>query len=151
MYSILFSPEATEACLAATGGSVWARMDCVGASAEVCIEDTEGGYSTVGMGACIWAEHEYWDARLNAAYGELLARPAEGDAENHEYQPNLPSMEDALREMQRAWIPFRDATCAYERSLWGGGTGGGPAAADCLMQETARQALRLESILRERG
>ena len=46
--------------------------------------------------------------------------------------------------MQRAWIEYRDATCAYEAAQWGGGTGAGPAFAGCLMRLTAEQALYLE-------
>ena len=53
----------------------------------------------------------------------------------------------ALRAMQRAWIGFRDATCDYERSLWGGGTGGGPATAACLMRMTGEQTLYLERMM----
>ena len=45
--------------------------------------------------------------------------------------------------MQRSWIAFRDAACSYEASRWGGGSGAGPAATGCVMQLTARQALRL--------
>ena len=55
-----------------------------------------------------------------------------------------PGVADALREMQRAWIVFRDKACTYEASLWQGGTGRGPAAINCLMQQTARQALSLD-------
>ena len=47
--------------------------------------------------------------------------------------------------MRRAWIAFRDAACNYEATRWGGGTGAGPAAADCVMKLTARQALHLRA------
>jgi uncharacterized protein YecT (DUF1311 family) len=46
--------------------------------------------------------------------------------------------------MQRAWIEFRDKACTYEAALWQGGTGQGPAAISCLMEQTARQALSLD-------
>ena len=49
--------------------------------------------------------------------------------------------------MQRAWIGYRDAACAYEASQWGGGTGAGPAAVGCMMTLTGRQALALEEKL----
>ena len=45
--------------------------------------------------------------------------------------------------MQRKWIDFRDAACAFEASKWGGGTGGGPAATQCHLTLTAQQYLRL--------
>ncbi|MBF9032210.1 DUF1311 domain-containing protein [Rhodobacterales bacterium HKCCE3408] len=145
---LVFSPDATEACLSAAGAAGGPLLQCAGMSADACIEDTEGGYSTVGMGACTWAEYEYWDARLNAVYGRLMAQHEADDAEYDGTTYAPPSMAEALREMQRVWIPFRDAKCAHERSQWGGGTGGGPAEAACLLTTTAEQTLHLESYLR---
>jgi uncharacterized protein YecT (DUF1311 family) len=63
---------------------------------------------------------------------------------------NDPEHAQALRDMQRAWIGFRDATCAFERAYWGGGTGGGGtggglAQVSCLMQMTGEQALYLKA------
>lgn len=54
------------------------------------------------------------------------------------------SLGEALRNMQRAWINYRDAGCLYEQAQWFGGTGGGPATMACHMHETARQTLVLE-------
>jgi len=59
-----------------------------------------------------------------------------------------PAQAEALRDMQRAWIAFRDATCTYEASQWSGGTGQGPAYEGCVMRMTAEQTLYLE---RQRG
>ncbi len=134
-----FTPDATEACLAGGGGEA-----CIGASAQLCISAPDG-YSTVGMGYCLDAEREYWDARLNDTYQRLVAEEAARDA------GAAPPLVASLRAMQRAWIGFRDATCDYERAQWGGGTGQGPATAACLMRETARQAMRLEAWLTSIG
>ncbi len=123
-------PAITEGCLAVNGAAPEA---CIGVAASVCM-GALGGSSTLGMGACLGSEAELWDRRLNAAYGALRAGHDAASA-------------DALRASQRAWITFRDLSCAYERTTWGGGTGGGPAAAQCLMQMTARQALALEARL----
>ncbi|MGR3494243.1 lysozyme inhibitor LprI family protein [Citreimonas sp.] len=140
---LTFSPEATEACFAAGG----LAETCIGASAQACMVENEGGYSTVAMGFCFDREWQYWDAALNAAYGTLRDQRAAIDAENADLGVNVPSSADALRDMQRAWIAYRDRRCDYERSLWGGGTGGGPASIACLMSETAHQALYLEEQL----
>jgi uncharacterized protein YecT (DUF1311 family) len=144
----LFSPGATEACVSevyrtSSGLSVHAVLDCVGRAAGACMI-TPGGDTTVGMIACLDGELGYWDARLNAAYAERIAVAREQDAEMHELGSAAPSIEESLRAMQRAWIPFRDASCLYEQAQWMGGTGGGPATLACHMQETARQALKLE-------
>lgn len=141
---LMFAPTATEACMGneQEGGNL--HM-CIGASAEACIEESEGGGTTVEMSGCFALELQYWDDRLNAAYRTVRAAAKRLDAEMKEIGSSAPSQADALRDMQRAWIKFRDATCAYERSLWGGGTGAGPASVACMMNETAEQALFLEA------
>ena len=140
-----FDGRAVEQCLAGGG---W--RDCVGQAAEQCMQATPGGYSTVGMGGCLDAERQWWDADLNALYQELLERARDTDAQPPiEGMAPRPSDEEALRAMQRAWIIWRDATCEYEALQWWGGTGAGPAAIGCLMQLTGEQALRLRSMLAE--
>jgi uncharacterized protein YecT (DUF1311 family) len=133
-----FDMSATDSCLDAAGDQQSGRS-CIGASANACMEATQGGSSTVGMGACLAAERDEWDARLNEVY---QARMAEHRASDAEYKPAL-SEADTLRDAQRAWIPFRDANCLYEISHWGGGTGAGPAGTACAMRMTAERALEL--------
>ncbi|MEM8848996.1 MAG: lysozyme inhibitor LprI family protein [Pseudomonadota bacterium] len=144
---ITFTPSATAACLASEAPP----RTCIGQSAEFCMEESPGGWTTVGMSACTWAEVEYWDDRLNAAYTALLAAHEAHDAENARLGITAPSLTETLRDMQRSWIPHRDANCAYERAWWGGGTGQGPAGAACMLQMTGEQALELESWLVDVG
>ncbi|MEM7075142.1 MAG: lysozyme inhibitor LprI family protein [Pseudomonadota bacterium] len=139
---LVWTPEATEACLAAAV-SPEARDACVGTSAGLCI-NTPDGYTTVGFAACSRFEAEYWDTRLNEAYAGLMEIEQRLDAEMAQLGSAAPSVALALREMQRAWIVFRDASCAYAASQFGTGTGSGPAAADCVMRLTGEQALDLE-------
>jgi uncharacterized protein YecT (DUF1311 family) len=139
-----FSPAATEACLAEMTDTQ-DPTTCIGSSANNCMETTEGGWSTYGMSQCLDRELQYWDARLNAAYKTVRATRKATDKEMADLGSAAPSQGDALKNMQRAWIAYRDATCDYERSLWGGSTGGGPATVSCLMYMTAEQALYLEA------
>ncbi|TCP58540.1 uncharacterized protein YecT (DUF1311 family) [Rhodovulum bhavnagarense] len=144
----VFTPTATEACVneayrTSPGLSGHAVLDCVGRAAGACMM-TPGGDTTVGMMVCLDGELGYWDARLNAAYAGRIAVAREQDAEMREIGSAASSIEESLRAMQRAWIPFRDASCLYEQAQWMGGTGGGPATLACHMHETARQALKLE-------
>ena len=139
-----FSPAATEACLAEMTDTQ-DPTTCIGSSANHCMETTEGGWSTYGMSQCLDRELQYWDVRLNAAYKTVRATRKATDKEMSDLGSAAPSQGDALKNMQRAWIVYRDATCDYERSLWGGGTGGGPATVSCLMYMTAEQALYLEA------
>ncbi len=136
---LTFDISATMDCFDRGGG----YDQCVGESAQACMTNTPGGYATVIVGACFDAEWQAWDADLNRTYQALMAQAREMDAENGDYAP---SQAEALREMQRKWIPFRDAKCGYVASTWGGGTGAGPASIECVMKETARQVQFLESM-----
>ena len=140
---ITYSFDATENCLAEKGKDGEAHL-CFGASANACMEAGESGWTTVGMVQCLDAEVHDWDQRLNVAYGLLVTYSKAIDAEMAELGSSAPSQAEALRAMQRAWIPFRDASCEYERSTWGGGTGGGPASLSCYLNLTAKQAWSLE-------
>ena len=142
---LAYSDTATLECLDAAS-DMPGRQACIGASAEACMEQTEGGSSTVVMGGCFDRERVFWDDRLNASYGEAKAFATEFDAGNG----TSTGLGAALVEMQRAWIPFRDSACAFEAAQWSGGTGAGPAATACHMRLTAEQTLRIESALQDR-
>ncbi len=140
-----FSPEPTAACLAAGGSG------CAGKAAEACMAGNEGGQSTYGMGFCLENERIWWDDRLNAAYKALTSVHNRQDAAAKAAGDPVANRQQGLRDMQRAWIGWRDAACAYEAAQWGSGTGAGPATLACLMRATARQALELEARLAEAG
>lgn len=134
-----FDAEIVAQCAARDGDS----RGCIGRAATACMKDSVGGDSTVGMGGCLDRELQVWDGMLNTEYQRVVAVMERRDAEGAEY--NVPPMQPALRDMQRAWVVYRDATCDFERSQWGGGTGGGPATIGCLMRLTAEQALYLST------
>ena len=144
---ISYTNAPTLACLSEATGT--ARLDCIGASAELCMT-TPGGSSTVGMGFCLGRELGFWDDRLNADYVALRRAEIAQAKEMEDLGARVPSSPAALRALQRAWISYRDAACMYEYSTWGGGTGGGPAHTACLLSLTAEQALMLEDKLSER-
>lgn len=139
-----FSTAAFESCLAGLAPGEDARA-CIGASADACMA-TEAGGTTVGMGACLSRELTYWDDRLNRVYRAAMTKARAIDAEMDGLGSAAPQQVPALRDMQRAWITFRDAKCDHARSLWGGGTGGGPATYDCLMRTTGEQVMYLEKL-----
>lgn len=142
-----FDPAETEACLAEPETAA-GKTHCVGLSAVACMAVGDG-QTTVGMGYCLDRERAFWDARLNDVYGRLMAIERAQEAEMAELGASVPSAATALRDMQRTWIAYRDAACAYEATQWGGGTGAGPAAMGCLMTLTGHQALALETRLSE--
>ena len=140
-----YSDDATAACVAQATTPA-ERRACIGRSANACIDATPDGSTTVGMGYCIDREREYWDTRLNRAYKAIRNKARALDGEMKEIGSSAPALAPALRDMQRAWIGFRDATCDFEMAQWGGGTGGGPALLGCLMRLTAEQSLYLEQV-----
>ena len=142
---IVFDIAPTAACLAAGQGAE--KRSCIGISAARCMEATPLGGSTYGMGACLDRELTWWDEALNAAYQAALVKARANDDEMRRMGSAAPSQAEALRAMQRAWIPFRDAKCDFERSLWMGGTGGGPSTLSCLLQTTAEQTLLLQGVM----
>ncbi len=143
-----YSSDATLDCLKDANGDA-AQDACIGTAANACM-DTADGSTTVGMGYCLSQELSLWDERLNSAFRALMALERADDAEMKEIGAHVPRKVPALRNMQRAWIGFRDAACAYEYSQWGGGTGGGPASTACLLRLTGEQALELELALEAR-
>jgi uncharacterized protein YecT (DUF1311 family) len=148
-----FSPAATATCVQTAQArsaslSGHAVLDCVGRAAQACMREP-GGDTTIGMIDCLGAENAYWDARLNAAYRARMAESRRADDETTRLGSSAASLADTLRAMQRAWIGYRDASCLHEQAQWQGGTGGGPATMACHMQETARQALKLEGWWRQ--
>ncbi|MCB1387243.1 MAG: DUF1311 domain-containing protein [Nitratireductor sp.] len=145
---MIFRPEKVDQCLAGRQGS--ARLDCAGLAAEDCQQVNEGGGTTIGLGMCFTAESDWWDAKLNQAYQQLSALEAEEDLDAKESTLPVPERVPALKDMQRKWIAYRDALCEYEYVQWGGGTGGGPASAQCALIETARQYFVLADRLADR-
>ena len=140
---LAFDAAQTEACL--NGKVEFAELRaCIGASATACMDGDELGYTTYGQRVCVGHELAWWDARLNAEYARARAGAKSFDAETMQGTSAV-SRAGSLRDMQRAWIAFRDAKCAFERSQWGGGTGGGPAEDWCRLYETAEQAMYLQS------
>lgn len=138
-----YDPAVLEGCLRDRSAAS-ERAACIGIGAARC-RMTEAGSSNAGIGFCFGEEHADWDARLNAAYATLLEQQGAFDAELRAAGSAAPSMVEALRAMQRAWIAYRDAACDWEASQWGGGSGAGPASLQCLMEVTARQALILNA------
>ena len=137
-----FSPSFTNDCISGGGGT-----ECIGASANACMEATEGGFSTAGMNGCLDMEFAFWDAELNRAYQSLMEFEEAIDTQSAKSEPDRPSGAQALRDMQRSWIAYRDATCNYEILQWYGGTGASPAWLSCTMRLTGQQAMYLSDML----
>lgn len=126
-------------CVSAAPDTNAAKL-CIGEAAGICMEQ-DMGYTTPGMGFCLDAELTYWDGVLNDSFQTLRATLRASDAELPEH---LAKQADGLRDMQRAWITYRDTRCSFEASLMQGGTAGNSVYLGCAMQLTGEQALFLQ-------
>lgn len=119
-------------------------MACVGRQSDACIERNGGGPNMV-VSVCQEAEAEVWDGFLNNVYAELLNLVRAEQDMDVGYTPD--QLSDAVRDMQRAWIVYRDATCRVDLARAAPfGSAAGPAINGCLMRETARQYFQLNDI-----
>lgn len=136
--------QALDQCLAdaATDG---ARLDCAGSGQAACLayaEDRHPEMHPVDRQLhCLDAEWQFWETRLNDSYSALKGSEAGRGYDRAE----------ALTTMERQWIAFRDARCAYDQASNGRGTGGILAEPTCKLNETARQVVLLGSYRRDRG
>ncbi|MGP9788447.1 lysozyme inhibitor LprI family protein [Roseinatronobacter sp. NSM] len=137
-----FDATPTEICLADVSDGAQS-YECIGRAATDCMKQP-GGETTVGMGFCLDAELNLWDGKLNGAYQALRADLTAQDAGRGDAAISL---SESARDMQRAWIGFRDARCSFEAAQWHGGTGASPAFLGCAMTMTAEQTLYLWSLL----
>jgi uncharacterized protein YecT (DUF1311 family) len=70
------------------------------------------------------------DKRINQTYNKILAKLS-------------PNEQNALRDAERLWVQFRDATCAAERGLYDGGTAARVAFVACIEEETRLREIDL--------
>jgi len=106
-------------------------------------QDIDCGYPLNQMEMTYCAEKGWLenDKRLNEAYRSAMARMKETD----QYLPaDLRGAADALRDAQRAWIPYRDKACAAEGYLARGGSMEPMLIYGCLAMLTAQ---RTEALL----
>jgi uncharacterized protein YecT (DUF1311 family) len=95
--------------------------------ATPCTEKPEG-QSNIGITDCYRLEGAIWDDLLNENHKNLVASLDDGQKAK-------------LRDMQRAWIAYRDSTCGFYTKIQG--TMAQPMGAACVARETARRALLL--------
>jgi uncharacterized protein YecT (DUF1311 family) len=107
---------------------------CIGIVSGPCL-DKAADPSTAGMVACVARERAVWDDILNETYNRLRAKLDD-------------KQQQKLRDMQRAWIAARDATCGFYWDFYQG-TMASPMSAGCVNKETAERALFLLSFLNE--
>jgi uncharacterized protein YecT (DUF1311 family) len=123
---------AVEKCLAEKEKANKPPEECIGVAADACLGKGEN-LSVHDMIDCHGEEADVWDERLNRDYQALmkaLKSPAK----------------ERVRDLESAWIDFREKKCAY-RQMEDEGMVGMIQNIHCYKVETARQALFLAAIL----
>jgi uncharacterized protein YecT (DUF1311 family) len=108
-------------------------ISCIGVWSTACIQKA-GNMSNGVLNDCYDQEAAAWDKRLNVAYVKASSRMEKDALDN-------------LRKVQRAWIAWRDATCAQPYLVFQG-TMAGPMESWCKLDITARQAIWMEGWMR---
>ena len=139
-----FGPE-LEACYADATDTA-GREACIGTMASTCMDNQDGGHTTLGMSSCLNGEATVWDGFLNVEYKATREFAKAMDADEAEYFPELARRAETLLVAQRAWLAFRDAECALAYAEWGSGSMRTIAYADCVMRMTAERTIRLRSM-----
>lgn len=117
---------------------------CIGAVQKPCL-DAPDGQSTLGMQICTNREAAVWDERLNKAYKAALG--AYGKTETTNSNGGKVVGADIIRDAERAWLGFREKKCAAEGLPMAGGTGAALLIDECYLDETAHQAIWLNSLI----
>lgn len=134
--------DITSACFDGAEDSAEANA-CVGQGATICMDTETDGYTTVGMMFCTLAEYHAWDDLLNRDFGAYMAYARMLDVEISDNFPEFANGADSLLASQRAWIPYKDAQCSLEYSLWGAGSMRQIAGANCNLHMTAERVIYL--------
>jgi len=104
------------------------------AAAPAWSADPCAGTTQMDLNTCAGSAYERADAAMNAAYVRLMKRIG-------------PKAKDGLRAAQKAWLPFRDASCALEAMGVEGGAMQPQVRADCMAQVTAARTKVLTGYL----
>lgn len=133
-----FDVAPTSDCAATGGGAT-----CVGLAAQDCMPADPA--DSAGMEACLRAEADWWQGELDTAYAAALVHMQGRDSATWEEPP--PSMAEALRDMQRAWLAYRDSRCDLARLRWWQSAAAPAQQLVCQMQVTAEQIAVLQGLV----
>jgi uncharacterized protein YecT (DUF1311 family) len=90
---------------------------------------------TADLIGCLSKAQTSADVKLNAFYKTVL-----------ETLHDRPDDVGRLRDAERLWLQYRDANCAAERGLYGGGSGASPAYLSCMEAMTRERTKELQTM-----
>jgi uncharacterized protein YecT (DUF1311 family) len=118
--------------------------ECVGVYARDCMA-APGGDTTLAMAGCTTAEAAAWDRVLDETFAELVILSRDRMALDEQAGVAPDPLDELLREAQGAWLTFRDADCAQEYAVWGGGSMRRIAGAWCRLDRTSQRLIELRA------
>ncbi len=148
--AVVFDIGASEACSEEAVNDA-ERAACVGVSMRQCIANTPGAREAGSGQAAIWAncanaETQWWQARMDYAYEQLMQDFAASDAGLKEDGTTPYPKAKALEDLQAAWLEYRAQSCVLTVSLRGHSPAAALAGPVCFLRMTGAQALFLESL-----
>lgn len=90
----------------------------------------------MAMNICAARDYEREDKRLNQTYRDLVAKLEQGKR-------------DKLREVQHAWLSYRDLNCDFQSDDYKGGTIFSLVQSSCLAEMTKQRTKDLKALLEE--
>ena len=102
-------------------------------AAPVWADDCANAMDQFTLNQCAAADYATQDKRLNQLYGDYRKRLDDGQKQQ-------------LKDVQLAWIKFRDLACAFESASVEGGSAYPMVLNGCLTQKTAARAKELEQL-----
>lgn len=104
-----------------------------GASAAAYTRDCNQAATQAEMNGCAAQDLSQADAELNQTY---LA-----------YRAKLrPSQQNQIRDVQLAWLKYRDLSCRFESANVSGGSAAGMVLQNCLADKTRQRARELQAL-----
>ena len=104
---------------------------CIGKVADPCAEGV--GTDAAATNACVERETRVWAEKLDESLGLLKGRLGADKA-------------DELAQVQESWVDFRQRNCAFYSSFFSGPLALAQAGY-CIMRETARRSIEIDSLL----
>lgn len=116
-----------------------------GTTVAIAQENVDCGYpvTQIEMTYCAQEGWKKADAELNAVYKQAIAKMREMDSY---LDPPLKGAANALKEAQRAWIPYRDKACEAYGFMARGGSMEPQLVYGCLATQTKIRIEQLEEI-----
>lgn len=106
------------------------------AGSAIAAENCKNPQSQLAMNTCAAKDYERDDARLNKTYKELVGK-LEKDRR------------DKVKEVQIAWIKYRDLQCDFDSAGYEGGTMYSLVRSSCLSRMTKERTKDLKAMLEE--